>query len=75
MGTYIGSKEDQDAYIWCIRNNILISALAKTGAMWYIDIKINGSEARDPIPYGKTVIWEKIFKYYRYYYDKSKKKK
>jgi hypothetical protein len=72
MGKYTPNKEDTEAYIWCVRNGIHISPLARSAVTWYIDIEINGNTARDPNEYGPTDIWVKLYEYYRYYYKKRK---
>ena len=72
MGSYIQSEEEQKAYIWCIRNNIYIAPFAKSTSEWFIDITNNNKLNRDPTPYKKNIIWQQIFKYYKYYYDKYK---
>ena len=50
--------------------NIKIAPFAKQAGAWYIDITINGKTTRSPHVYIKDVIWEKIYEYYRYYYEK-----
>ena len=73
MGDYRFKTIEHEARRWCIRNNILIAPLAKSGAKWNIEIKINSKATMDPNIYGKTEIWEKICEYYMYYYNKRKK--
>jgi len=72
MGSRRFTYADHNAYLWCIRNRILISPLAKSNVRWYIEITINGKITKDPNDYGKTEIWDKIFEYYKYYYKKRK---
>ena len=38
MGSYTRTTEENEAYIWCIKNKILISPLAKSSTEWYIEI-------------------------------------
>jgi hypothetical protein len=59
--------------LWCIRNKIYISPFAKDPGSWYIDITLNGKVNRSPHIYVKDMIWENIYKFYKYYYDKYKK--
>ena len=70
MGTYETTELDHKAIDWCIRNNIKIAPFAKQAGAWYIDITINGKTTRSPHVYTKDIIWEKIYEYYRYYYEK-----
>jgi len=73
MGNYIYNKKDFEAYRWCLNNNIYIAPLAKSATEWYIDIINNGKTNRDPVVYRKTKIWEQIYKYYNFYYDKYRR--
>ena len=67
------TEEQWEAYRWCVRNNICISAKAKNNSEWYIDIVNNGNTHTSPETYGKNDIWTKIFEYSKYYYDKHRK--
>ena len=72
--TYLPTDEEQKALHWCINNNIYISPFCKEYFVsWYIDIKINGKLNRSPITYAQDELWQMIFNYYKYYYDKYKK--
>jgi hypothetical protein len=73
MGNYLYSTKELEAYMWCVRNNILISPRAISTNKWYIDIDMNKRQNTDPVAYGKVDIWKQIFKYYTYYYEKYKK--
>ena len=70
MPSYTRSPEEEVAYQWCIKNGIKIAPFAKEPSAWYIDITINGKTNRSPHVYIKDMIWEKIYEYYRYYYEK-----
>ena len=72
MGDYNATLEENEARLWCIRNNIYISPFAKQPGGWYIDIVINGKTNRSPNVYLKHEIWETIYKFYKYYHDKHK---
>ena len=72
MGSYSSTDEEYEARLWCIRNKIYISPFAKQPGGWYIDIEINGKQHRSPHVYTKDIIWENIYKFYKYYYDKHK---
>jgi hypothetical protein len=71
MGKYYATDEEIDAAMWCIKNNIKISPLKKSFAedRWYIEITLNGKTHRSPESYGKTVVWEKMYEFYLYYYN------
>ena len=73
MGEYMPSSEEEKAYVWCIRNNIKISPTANSEGSWWIEININGNINRSPEPFKKVRVWEKLYEYCKYYYDKHKK--
>jgi hypothetical protein len=73
MGQTGHSSLDWNAYRWCVKNNIAISPKAYSTTQWYIDIKNKDRTHTSPETYGKTEIWEKIFEYCKYYYDKHRK--
>ena len=69
--SYAYTPEDFKAYQWCINNGIYISPFCKENfAWWYIDIEINGKINRSPQAFNPRELWEKIFEYYKYYYNK-----
>ena len=65
--------KDWEAYRWCVRNKIAISPRAYSTTQWYIDINNKDKTHTSPDTYGKTEIWNKIFEYCKYYYDKHRK--
>ena len=72
---YSYDKKDFEAYRWCINNGIYISPYCKENFVsWYIDIEINGRVNRSPKFFNEKELWEKIFEYYKYYYEKYEKK-
>ena len=73
MGNYTATSEEFEAYRWCIKNKIYIAPKAITEARWTITIENNGVTHQDPNSYTKGVIWQKIYEYYKYYYDKYEK--
>jgi len=73
MGTTTMDPKLWKAYRWCVRNNIAISPKAKSTTAWYVDIKNKGKTHTSPETYGKTEIWEKIFEYCKFYYDKHRR--
>lgn len=70
MGSYIPNANEQEAYMWCIRNNIFIAPNPKSTNEWYLDITINGKVSTSPTAYKKNDIWKQLYKFYVYYYDK-----
>ena len=74
MGQYVQTDEELEAYSWCVKNGIHISPLARDETNWFIEITINNKTNRSPETYKKVVIWEKLFEYYLYYYEKYKNK-
>jgi hypothetical protein len=70
---YQHSPDEFKAYQWCINNGIYISPFCKENfTSWYIDIEINKKINRSPQVFNPRELWETIFKYYKYYYDKHK---
>ncbi len=70
MGTYNATEHELKAYIWCIRNKIYIAPKAINDAKWSIVITNNDRTHEDPSHYIRDLIWEKIYEYYKYYYEK-----
>jgi hypothetical protein len=68
---YKYSPEDFKAYHWCVNNGIYISQFCKENFIsWHIDIEINKKINRSPQVFDPRELWEKIFEYYKYYYNK-----
>ena len=70
------TPEEMKAVGWCLSNNIFISCIPnwkEKGINWFIDIKINKNVHRDPTTYEDEEVFNKIYEYYKYYYDKHKK--
>ena len=74
MGNYVPTENNVKHMSWCINNNIHISPFAYNTFQWYVDIVINGEVNRSTKTFEKIEIWEMIFKYYKYYYEKYEKK-
>jgi len=72
MGSYYASNREMDASEWCIRNKIFVSPISdkKNSNKWYLEIELNGKINRSKESFGKVVIWEKLYEYYLYYYNK-----
>lgn len=74
MGEFLPNKNEIEARLWCIRNKIFIAPKAINEGRWAVTIQNNETISEDPVTYTKTVIWEKVYKYYKYYYDKYENK-
>ena len=75
MGSYNYSKEEFTAYEWCIKNGIRISPMAKDNISWWVEISIGKKTHRSPECFTKDIIWQKVFEFYTYYYNKNLKLK
>ena len=75
MGDYLPSPEDYTAMRYCIDKRICkIAPLAKVNDQeWYIEVYTNGKWNKSPETFGPGEVWEQIFKYYNYYYEKYRK--
>ena len=61
---------------WCMRNNIHVSITPDWKDdlnQWIVHININGKIHDDPKRYKDEEALEKMYEYYKYYYDKYKK--
>ena len=69
------TKEDKEAYAWCINHGIYISALAEgkgnNNKLWTIQVEAKGKKVVSPKTYGPDDLYSKIFELYRFYYDKN----
>lgn len=70
MGKAPMDEKYYEAHRWCIRNNIFISPEAVDKTRWTIVIEQDGKEFKDPNVYTKKDIWNKLFEYCYYYYEK-----
>ena len=73
MGEPGHNEKDWEAYHQCVRNNIAIAPHAKSTTEWYVAIRNQDKTNISPEAYEKTIIWQKIFEYCKYYYDKHRK--
>jgi len=73
MGKYLATDKEIEANNWCLRNKIFISPRASDSSHWRIDININGRVSSSPRLYEKTEIWQKLYEFSVYYYEKYKK--
>ena len=61
---------------WCMRKKILISTTPDWKDdlnRWIVHININGRIHDDPKRYNDEEALEKMYEYYKYYYDRGKK--
>jgi len=75
MGTYKATQEDLEIRMWCYRNRVIITPVevGYRKRSWYIEIDVGGKINKSPECYTPTQIWNQIFEYRRYYYEKYKK--
>jgi hypothetical protein len=75
MGRYYATDDEMNAAMWCVKNNIKISPLKKSFLedKWYIEITLNGDTHRSPESYVKFIVWEKLYGFYLYYYNRHSK--
>ena len=67
------SPDEMKIVGWCLENNIAISCMPdwkNDRDKWVIDIKINKNTHTDPNTYENDTVLNKIYEYYKYYYDK-----
>jgi len=79
MPKYLATPEENEWYLFCVRNNIRISPLAIDGDSDHWRITINlGKYVRyekpniSPSKYCRNTIWPEYYKMCKYYYDKYK---
>jgi hypothetical protein len=73
MGNYIPSDTEREAGRWAIKNGIKIAPSAASTTEWYLIIDVNGKVAKSPVTYKKMEIWQQLYKFYLYYYNKHHK--
>jgi|TARA_R100000231_G_scaffold136643_1_gene112136 hypothetical protein len=69
-GKYDPTNEEIEARLWCLRNNIIIFPETKLNDKWSIEIKINNKKYKSPEKYRRNIIWQKMYEFYTYYYNK-----
>ena len=61
---------------WCLDNNIAVCVVpdwSRSSEYWKIEIKINNKVHVDPTVYTVANVHDKMYEYYKYYYDKYNK--
>jgi len=68
--------DNTKAHMWCFKNNIFITPVeaAYQSRTWYLEIQLGKKTFRSPERYGPTDVWEKMYEFYKYYYNKYEKK-
>ena len=80
MPDYLANNEEEEAYRYCVRNNIRISPIGmkEDNQSWKIEIRLGPYKRgeRDnisPSIYDKYTIWPEYYRMCKYYYDKYRK--
>ena len=71
-GYHAYTNEDMKRVSWCINKNIKI-AVIPSGTKWQIELNINDKIHLDPEIREADKAYEKMYEYYKYYYDKHNK--
>ena len=69
-------KDEMKVIGWCLQNKIGVGISPDWEdnlSRWQIDISINGNVHTDPSRYDDEVVLNKLYQYYKYYYDKHNK--
>lgn len=70
---YPYTREDMKRVNWCLEKNIEV-AVSPGHPNWKVEIRMNkGDWKRDPGVYEHEEAMEKLYEYYKYYYDKYNK--
>ncbi len=73
MGDYIPTKDEQEAYLWGVREGLRIAPKrVKNKNAWYVEIFTKGRWQHSPEEFGPVEVWEQVYKYYKYYYEKNR---
>ena len=71
-GYHNHTREDMKRVNWCLRNKIKIAVIPK-GIDWQVEINLNKQIHLDSKVYKAKEATEKMYEYYKYYYDKHNK--
>ena len=71
-GYHNHTREDMKRVNWCLRKGIKI-AVIPSETEWQVELNINNKVHLDPKVYSGKEATEKMYEYYKYYYDKHNK--
>ena len=71
-GYHPHTREDLKRVGWCLNKNIKI-AVVPNGTDWQVEINLNKTIHLDSKIYEAKEAAEKMYEYYKYYYDKHNK--
>ena len=74
--TKMWDKDEMKVVGWCLQNKIGVGISPDWKHelnKWQIEISINGNVHTDPNRYDDEVVLNKLYEYYKYYYDKHNK--
>ena len=66
------TRDDMKRVNWCVRNGIKIAVIPK-GIDWQVEVNLNKKIHLDSKIYKAKEATEKMYDYYKYYYDKHNK--
>ena len=68
-GAHPYTNEDMKRVNWCMNKGIKI-AVIPSGIDWQVELNINDKIHLNPEVYKAKEAYEKMYEYYKYYYDK-----
>ena len=68
-GYHNHTREDMKIVNWCMNKGIKI-AVIPNGTKWQVELNINDKIHLDSKIYEANEAYEKMYEYYKYYYDK-----
>ena len=71
-GQHNYTREDMKRVNWCLRNGIKV-AVIPNGTKWQVEVNLNKTIHLDSKIYEAKQAYEKMYEYYKYYYDKHNK--
>jgi hypothetical protein len=75
MGYYNSDENDEEARMWCNKNGIRIypkPTIRGTPTKWWLIIEVSQRVNQSPEEYPRNKVWQKMYEYYNYYYNKYK---
>ena len=75
MGDYSPSENECKAYLWGVRNNLRIAPKQASWGNneWFVEIFLNGKWVHNDEKFGPVEVWEQVYNYYIYYYERRSK--